>query len=226
MAQCFVIAVDGPGGAGKGELTKRLAKELHYDLLDSGAIYRVLGYAARKAGLALFDEESVAQEAALMNLKFKVEQDGVHVLLGNEDISKEIRTEEAAVNASKVAALPLVRNALLQRQRDFAKDVDGLVADGRDMGTVVFPNAQVKIFLDASAEIRAQRRVLQLQQAGKEANFEEILKDIQERDNRDRNRPVAPLKPANDAVVIDSSNMSIEEVYNKVMEIIKVKLAK
>lgn len=226
MAQCFVIAVDGPGGAGKGELTKRLAKELHYDLLDSGAIYRVLGYAARKAGLALFDEESVAQEAALMNLKFKVEQDGVHVLLGNEDISKEIRTEEAAVNASKVAALPLVRNALLQRQRDFAKDVEGLVADGRDMGTVVFPNAQVKIFLDASAEIRAQRRVLQLQQAGKEANFEEILKDIQERDNRDRNRPVAPLKPANDAVVIDSSNMSIEEVYNKVMEIIKVKLAK
>lgn len=226
MAQCFVIAVDGPGGAGKGELTKRLAKELHYDLLDSGAIYRVLGYAARKAGLALFDEESVAQEAALMNLKFKVEQDGVHVLLGNEDISKEIRTEEAAVNASKVAALPLVRNALLQRQRDFAKDVDGLVADGRDMGTVVFPNAQVKIFLDASAEIRAQRRVLQLQQAGKEVNFEEILKDIQERDNRDRNRPVAPLKPANDAVVIDSSNMSIEEVYNKVMEIIKVKLAK
>lgn len=226
MAQCFVIAVDGPGGAGKGELTKRLAKELHYDLLDSGAIYRVLGYAARKAGLALFDEESVAQEAALMNLKFKVEQDGVHVLLGNEDISKEIRTEEVAVNASKVAALPLVRNALLQRQRDFAKDVDGLVADGRDMGTVVFPNAQVKIFLDASAEIRAQRRVLQLQQAGKEANFEEILKDIQERDNRDRNRPVAPLKPAIDAVVIDSSNMSIEEVYNKVMEIIKVKLAK
>lgn len=226
MAQCFVIAVDGPGGAGKGELTKRLAKELHYDLLDSGAIYRVLGYAARKAGLALFDEESVAQEATLMNLKFKVEQDGVHVLLGNEDISKEIRTEEAAVNASKVAALPLVRNALLQRQRDFAKDVDGLVADGRDMGTVVFPNAQVKIFLDASAEIRAQRRVLQLQQAGKEANFEEILKDIQERDNRDRNRPVAPLRPANDAVVIDSSNMSIEEVYNKVMEIIKVKLAK
>lgn len=150
MAKAFVVAVDGPGGAGKGELTKRLAKALDFDLLDSGAIYRVLAYAARKAGLAMFDEESLVQEAQVMDLSFEVMEDGVHVFLGSEDVSKAIRTEECGLNASKVAPHPLVRQALLQRQRDFRRE-PGLVADGRDMGTVVFPDAQVKIFLDASS---------------------------------------------------------------------------
>lgn len=212
MAEAIVIAVDGPSGVGKGELTKRLATALDYELLDSGAIYRVLGYAVRKAGLALFDEESVVQEAKLLNLSFECLGDGVHVLLNGEDVSSEIRTEEAGNNASKVAAYPSVRMALLQRQREFLKE-PGLIADGRDMGTVVFPKANVKLFLDASAEVRANRRMLQLQQKGKEADYQKVLAEIKERDDRDRNRPVAPLKPADDALVIDTSDMTIEEVY-------------
>lgn len=219
MSDALVIAVDGPSGVGKGELTRRLAQVLDFDLLDSGAIYRVLGYAVRKAGLALFDEDSVVQEAKLLNLSFECFDDGVHVFLGEDDVSSEIRTEEAGNNASKVAAYPSVRTALLDRQREFLKE-PGLVADGRDMGTVVFPRAQVKIFLDASAEVRAQRRLLQLQAKGKGGNYEEILKEITERDERDRNRTVAPLRPADDALVIDTSDMSIEEVFNKAIEYI------
>lgn len=221
----IVIAVDGPSGAGKGELTKRLAKELNYSLLDSGSIYRVLAYAARLAGLALFDEDSLVQEALVLNLSFDVQDDGVHVMLNGDDVSKEIRNEQAGINASKVAALPLVREALLQRQRDFlVQSENGLVADGRDMGTVVFPDAQVKIFLDASAEVRANRRYKQMLSSGKEASLSEILKDIKDRDERDRNRPVAPLVPADDAVIIDSSDMTIDEVVKEALAIIHSKL--
>ena len=220
MSTAIVIAVDGPGGAGKGELTRHIAAALDFELLDSGAIYRVLAYAVRKAGLALFDEDSVVQEAKLLDLHFDNTPEGVVVLLGDEDVTSAIRTEEAGVNASKVAAISSVRAALLQRQRNFLRE-PGLVADGRDMGTVVFPRAQVKIFLDAAAEVRAQRRVMQLQQSGKSADYEAILKEIKERDERDRNREVAPLKPADDAVVIDSSNLSIEEVFNTAAQIIK-----
>ncbi len=223
MSKAAVIAVDGPGGAGKGELTRRLASELGFSLLDSGAIYRVLAYAARKAGLALFDEDSLCQEAAVMDLSFDPREDGVHVLLGGDDVSSAIRTEEAGANASKVAQLPAVRKALLQRQRDFRKE-PGLVADGRDMGTVVFPDAQVKIFLDAAPEVRARRRVSQLETAGKQADYGLILKEIKERDDRDRNRIVAPLKPAADAVVLDSSDLGIEEVFAKAMEIARARL--
>lgn len=222
MSDAIVIAVDGPGGAGKGELTRRLAQMLDFDLLDSGAIYRVLGYAVRKAGLALFDEESVVQEAKLLNLSFECMDDGVHVLLGGEDVSSAIRTEEAGSNASKVAAYPSVRLALLDRQREFLHE-PGLVADGRDMGTVVFPKAQVKIFLDASSEVRAKRRCLQLEANNKPADYETILKEIQERDDRDRNRPVAPLKPAEDAFIIDSSDMDIETVVKTAVDYIKSK---
>ncbi len=222
MSDAIVIAVDGPGGAGKGELTRRLAGMLDFDLLDSGAIYRVLGYAVRKAGLALFDEDSVVQEAKLLNLSFECLDDGVHVLLGGEDVSSAIRTEEAGNNASKVAAYPSVRLALLERQREFLRE-PGLVADGRDMGTVVFPKAQVKIFLDASSEVRAKRRCLQLEAKNKPADYETILKEIQERDDRDCNRPVAPLKPAEDAFIIDSSDMDIETVVKTAVDYIKSK---
>lgn len=222
MSDAIVIAVDGPGGAGKGELTRRLAEMLDFDLLDSGAIYRVLGYAVRKAGLALFDEVSVVQEAKLLNLSFECMDDGVHVLLGGEDVSSSIRTEEAGSNASKVAAYPSVRLALLERQREFLHE-PGLVADGRDMGTIVFPKAQVKIFLDASSEVRAKRRCLQLEANNKTSDYETILKEIQERDERDRNRPVAPLKPADDAFIIDSSDMDIETVVKTAVDYIKSK---
>ena len=225
MPKPSVIAVDGPGGAGKGELTKRLARSLGYELLDSGAIYRVLAYAARKAGLALFDEDSLVQEALVVNLAFEPQEDGVHVILNGEDVSLAIRTEEAGANASKVAVLPRVRQALLARQRDFRQE-PGLVADGRDMGTVVFPDAQVKIFLDASCEVRAKRRVLQLERSGEKADYAAILQEITERDERDRNRAVAPLKPADDAVIIDSSDMTIDEVFNKAMDIVREKLDK
>ncbi len=225
MAKAVVIAVDGPGGAGKGELTRRLAERFNFALLDSGAIYRVLAYAARKAGLALFDEESLVQEAQVLNLSFKPESDGVHVMLGTEDVSRAIRTEEAGANASKVAALPAVRQALLQRQRDFRRE-PGLVADGRDMGTVVFPDAQVKIFLDASCEVRAHRRQLQMQSQGKEADYERILQEIKERDDRDRNRAAAPLKPAPDALILDSTELSIAEVEAQALAFIEQKLGK
>ncbi len=223
MAKAVVIAVDGPGGAGKGELTRRLAARLGYTLLDSGAIYRVLAYAVRKAGLALFDEESVVQEALVINMRFVPQQDGVHVLLNGEDVSSAIRTEEAGANASKVAALPEVRKALLQRQRDFRQE-PGLVADGRDMGTVVFPDAQVKIFLDASAEVRAKRRELQLKAQGKVTDYALILQEIKERDERDRNRAAAPLKAATDALILDSTALTIEEVEEKALAFIHEKL--
>ena len=198
-------------------------EEFGFALLDSGAIYRVLAYAARQAGLAMFDEDSLVQEANVLSLSFKVEDDGVHVLLGKEDVTKAIRTEENGINASKVAAHPLVRTALLERQRAFRQE-PGLVADGRDMGTVVFPDAQVKIFLDASPEVRATRRQKQLEAAGKEADYEQILKEITERDERDRNRPVAPLKPAEDALLLDSTNMSIEEVFATACQYIRSKM--
>jgi cytidylate kinase len=222
MSKTVVITVDGPAGVGKGELTRRLADAFDFDLLDSGAIYRVLGYAVRKAGLALFDEESVVSEARLLDLSFSLENDGVHVLLGGEDVSSVIRTEEAGANASKVAAYPRVREALLQRQRDFAKG-NGLIADGRDMGTVVFPKADCKIFLDASCEVRAKRRFLQLEHKGLNPDFDKILKEIEERDKRDRNRPVAPLVPANDALVLDTSELTIAEVFEKSLSYIQEK---
>ncbi len=222
MPGTFIITVDGPGGAGKGELSSRLARTLGYDLLDSGAIYRVLAYAARKAGLALFDEDSLVQQALFMDLHFKAAPNGVTVMLGSEDVTRAIRTAEASENASRVAAFPKVRQALLQRQRDFAKG-EGLVADGRDMGTVVFPKAQVKIFLDASFEERARRRQLQLEASGMGSDFETILKGIKERDARDRSRSVSPLVPASDAVILDSTNMGIEEVFEAAMALVTAK---
>lgn len=223
MAKAVVIAVDGPGGAGKGELTRRLAQRFGFALLDSGAIYRVLAYAVRKAGLALFDEDSVVQEAQVMNLSFEPADDGVHVLLNGEDASRAIRTEEAGANASRVAALPAVRQALLQRQRDFRRE-PGLVADGRDMGTVVFPDAQVKIFLDAGAEVRARRRELQLIAQGRPADYSLILQEIVERDARDRNRAVSPLKPAADAFILDSTTLTIAEVEEQALAYINSRL--
>lgn len=212
-----VLTIDGPGGAGKGTICQMVAKQLGWHLLDSGALYRLTALAAQKHGVALDNESSVAVLAKHLDVQFIPQDEGlVHTVLEGEDVSNDIRTEEVGAMASKVAALPEVRQALLERQRDFAQ-APGVVADGRDMGTVVFPQAPVKIYLTASAEERAKRRFLQLQEKGKAADIEKILSEIIERDERDMNREVAPLKPAIDALVVESTNMSIEQVLDVVI---------
>lgn len=217
-----IITVDGPSGAGKGTLCYALAQKLGFNFLDSGAIYRITALAATKKAIPLDDENTLAEIGQNLDVQF-IPQDGeVNVILNGENVGDQIRTAEAGQNASKVAAFPKVRQALLQRQRDFASE-KGLIADGRDMGTVVFPEAQIKLFLDASAEERAKRRVKQLQSKGFNANFDEILAEIKERDFRDRNRAVAPLVPAADALLLDSTNLSIDEVIQQALDYISSK---
>jgi cytidylate kinase len=200
-----------------------LAKKLGFQLLDSGAIYRVLALAAIHHGVDTESEDALVPLATHLDVQFVAEGDLVKVILEGEDVSGELRKEETGMAASKVAALPRVREALLRRQRAF-ETAPGLVADGRDMGTVVFPTAPVKIFLDASAEERANRRLKQLQEKGLDVKFADLLSEIQERDDRDRNRPVAPLRPAEDALVLDSTSMGIDEVVEKALQYIESKL--
>lgn len=206
-----VITIDGPSGAGKGTLCQAMAETLQWHLLDSGAIYRVLALAALHHQVDMASEEALVPLAAHLDVRFVIEQGQPAVILEGEDVSQAIRNETVGNTASKIAAFPRVREALLRRQRAF-RSAPGLIADGRDMGTVVFPDAPVKIFLDASAEERAHRRMRQLQEKGFSVNFERLLSEIKERDDRDRNRPVAPLVPAADALVLDSTSMTIEQV--------------
>lgn len=216
----MIITVDGPSGAGKGTLCYALAEKLGYALLDSGAIYRVTALAAIKSAVDLSDEFALAELARNLDIQFIPQNGEVNILLNGENVSHLIRTQETADAASKIAIFPQVRAALLQLQRDFAKN-HNLIADGRDMGTVVFPEAQVKLFLDASAEERAKRRYKQLQSKGISGNFAQILAEIKERDFRDRNREVAPLKPAKDALLLDSTTLTIDEVITQAMAYIQ-----
>ena len=218
----MIITVDGPSGAGKGTLCYALAEKLGFALLDSGAIYRVTALAALKRAVDLNDEFQLAELARNLNIEFLPVDGEVNIMLDGMNVSSLIRTQEVAEAASKIAVFPQVRAALLQLQQDFAKN-EGLIADGRDMGTVVFPNAQVKLFLDASAEERAKRRYKQLQNKGINGNFAQILAEIQERDFRDRNREVAPLKPADDALLLDSTTLSIDEVIAQALVYIQQK---
>ena len=219
-----IITVDGPSGAGKGTLCYALAEKLGYALLDSGAIYRVTALAALQRKTDLTNELAQAELARHLDIQFIPQNGEVNILLAGMNVSHLIRTQEVADAASKVAVFPEVRSALLQLQQDFAKN-DGLIADGRDMGTVVFPNAQVKLFLDASAEERAKRRYKQLQNKGINGNFEQILAEIKERDFRDRNREVAPLKPADDALLLDSTTLNIGEVIDRALAYIQEKVS-
>ena len=213
-----VIAVDGPGGSGKGTVTQMLAKKLGWHLLDSGALYRLTALAATHQNVSLDDEAELIRVAASLDVAFEPTPEGepVKVILAGEDVTGDIRTETCGNNASKIAVMQPVRDALLQRQRDFQKK-PGLVADGRDMGTVVFPAAPVKIFLTASAQERARRRFSQLKAAGVDVSIDAVLEEIRVRDERDMNRSAAPLKPADDAQVIDSTGLSIQEVLDRCM---------
>lgn len=211
-----VITIDGPSGAGKGTIARLLADKLGWRLLDSGAIYRVLALAAIHHNVALDNEAALTPLAGHLDVRFATDKTSIKVILEGEDVSREIRSEKIGNAASKVAAFPRVREALLRRQRAFQTEA-GLIADGRDMGTIVFPKAPVKLFLTASAQERAQRRFIQLQEQGFDANIYSLLSEINERDERDRNRPVAPLVPAHDALVVDSTGLSIDEVLAKVI---------
>jgi cytidylate kinase len=218
IGQVPVITVDGPSGSGKGTICQLLSRELNWGLLDSGALYRLVGLAAKHHGVELDNQEALVVLAAHLDVQFIArEDDSVQIILEGEEVTDVIRTEAVGKDASIVAALPEVREALLGRQRAFA-ELPGLIADGRDMGTVVFPEAGLKVYLDASADERAVRRYNQLINKGLGANLQAILGDIQARDDRDMNRAVAPLKPAADAVILDTTTMSIKEVLAAVMD--------
>ncbi|WP_290538975.1 MULTISPECIES: (d)CMP kinase [Alcanivorax] len=212
-----VLTIDGPVSSGKGTVARLVANRLGWHLLDSGALYRVLGYHARNQGVALDDEAALVAMAQSLPVRFVEQQGDTAVILDGEDVSNIIRQESVGELASQVAVLQPVRDALLARQRAFA-EAPGLVADGRDMGTVVFTSAPLKIYLTASAEERARRRFEQLKEKGFGATLATLVEDIRTRDDRDMNREVAPLCPADDAVVIDSTTLSVDDVVDRILD--------
>lgn len=219
-----VVTVDGPSGSGKGTLCQHLAQTLGWSLLDSGALYRLVGLAGVKHGIPLDEEAQLSDLARDLDVRFEpgVPGEPAAVILEGEDVSDAVRSESSGELASQVALLPGVREALLSRQRAFAR-APGLVADGRDMGTVVFVDAPLKIFLIASAEERAERRYKQLINKGESVSLAALLEDIRARDKRDSEREVAPLKPAEDAVVVDSSGLGIDDVFERVLALVRAR---
>ncbi|WP_088329220.1 (d)CMP kinase [Lacimicrobium sp. SS2-24] len=225
MQSAAVITIDGPSGAGKGTVSALLAARLGWHFLDSGAIYRVLAVASVHHQIDTQDELGLVPLASGLDVNFDIQDGHTRIILEGEDVSDSIRSEEVGALASQVASLPRVREALLRRQRAF-KESPGLVADGRDMGTVVFPNAEAKVFLTASAEERAKRRYKQLKDKGRDVSIDRLLTDIKARDERDMNRSVAPLKAAEDALVVDSTQMTVEQVLDTVMDFVESKIHK
>lgn len=216
----IVVAIDGPAGAGKSTVTRRLARALGYELLDTGALYRTVALMARRSKVSWDDEEGLVRVAAGLEVRFELRGERNHVFVGDEDVSSAIRTEEMSEGASEVSALPGVRQALLELQRRRGAE-GGVVAEGRDVGTVVFPDAPAKFFLTASAEVRARRRFEELRAAGSDARFDTVLADLEKRDERDSNRAVAPLVAAEDAILVDSSAAGVDEVVAQMLAIVR-----
>ena len=218
------IAIDGPGGAGKSTIAKRLAKELGYHYVDTGAIYRTVGYHMSLMGVGPKDKDGIERCIDDVNIDIRWEDGVQHMILNGQDVTNEIRTPEMSMMASGVSAQKCVRDYLLQMQRDLAK-TQNVIMDGRDIGTVVLPNATVKIYLTASAEVRAQRRFLELQGKGENVKYEDVLRELIARDEQDMRREIAPLKCADDAVVVDSSDLTVDEVIAAMKDIIGKKAA-
>ena len=218
------IAIDGPAGAGKSTIAKLLAKELSFIYVDTGAMYRAIAYALMKNTVPVEDSLQVAAKLQDIHVRVRYDEKGEQrVFLGEEDVTPFLRTEEVSNMASRCAAIPAVRERLLQLQRQLAEE-NNVIMDGRDIGTTILPDAQVKIYLTASAQARAERRYQEMIQKGEECSFEEILEDIRERDTRDMNRDVSPLCQAADAVLVDSSALSVEEVVGRILEIVREKI--
>ena len=224
MAKTYSIAIDGPAGAGKSTIAKRLAKELGYQYVDTGAIYRTVAYFLDLLGISPKDVDGVERYIDELTIEIQYDEDGFqHMIMNGMDVSEDIRTPEISMKASDVSAHAVVREMLLDMQRDVAKQYN-VIMDGRDIGTVVLPKADVKIFLTASAEVRAQRRTDELLAKGQKADYPQILKEIQQRDYQDTHRPIAPLKMAKDSVKVDTSELDIEGVVTTIREIVRKKI--
>ena len=225
MAKTYAIAIDGPAGAGKSTIAKRLSKELGYQYVDTGAIYRTVAYFLDLLGVSPKDADGVSRYISELTIQIEYDADGLqHMLMNGMDVTGEIRTQDISQKASLVSAHPEVREMLLDMQRDVAKAYN-VIMDGRDIGTVVLPKADVKIFLTASPEVRAKRRTDELLAKGQKADFDTILKEIQQRDYQDTHRPIAPLKMARDSVKVDTSDMDIDTVIATIREIIAQKVS-
>ncbi|MBH1513235.1 cytidylate kinase [Stenotrophomonas maltophilia] len=219
-----VLTIDGPSGAGKGTISRIIARRMGWHYLDSGALYRAVGVAASWADIDTSDASALVRCTFDTHVQFVEQGDAMRVMVNGTDATDELRLETTGALASAIAAIPEVRAALKERQRAF-RELPGLVADGRDMGTVIFPDASYKVFLTASAEERAQRRHKQLKDKGVSVNFDDLLREIMARDARDAQRTVAPLKPADDAVLIDTTGIGIDDVVARVMDLLPVPAA-
>ena len=224
MAKTYSIAIDGPAGAGKSTIAKRLAKELGYQYVDTGAIYRTVAYFLDLLGISPKDVDGVERYIDELTIEIAYDEDGLqHMIMNGMDVTGDIRTQDISQKASLVSAHAVVRDVLLDMQRDVARQYN-VIMDGRDIGTVVLPKADVKIFLTASAEVRAQRRTDELLAKGQKADYPQILKEIQQRDYQDTHRPIAPLKMAKDSVKVDTSELDIEGVITTIREIVRKKI--